>query len=399
MEDNFVSASIVKSSTQQPVDFSASTISMLPTSTPITFTTAKGKFVNRDLTSVSSSSTEATTSPKYPTVPTDVTLVTSEKQNVISLAPNIKESSAPGTEEPTISDPSGEAFLSTAVEGTHTTGKPVDVSHEKPTKDEEIVPKVMPTLPPKNPQLNSPHDPTLMATRPEYLSPTFVLNNLQHVILTVKPNLTEPLKPLKPDTFNGVNVVDTTDEDEETESIEASGLGQDIGVNDVGQESMNEDVDTENASTTDTVPDVTSAENVVEDVMSENLDADTVDVDDYFRLSPELDSETVNSTHGTVVCSGTNETILVEKVCDGTIHCPGATDELDCCRKNLDPTMICDGVFDCPSLEDEIGCYKGDFGIKFSFFSSQEPSRFRVQRITIRVWRYEPYLHPTTAAM
>ena len=49
-----------------------------------------------------------------------------------------------------------------------------------------------------------------------------------------------------------------------------------------------------------------------------------------------------------------------EKFCDGSSHCPNATDELNCtCRQlltNLNPSRICDQIFDCPSLDDEIGC-------------------------------------------
>ena len=84
--------------------------------------------------------------------------------------------------------------------------------------------------------------------------------------------------------------------------------------------------------------------------------------EDFFnlRLLPGDDSVTVVVQSQMVPCLNSDKEIDSERVCDGSADCPGATDELNCCRRSLDPTMVCDGVYDCPNLEDEIGCSRGN---------------------------------------
>ena len=343
VEDNFVSASIVKGSTQRPVGYSDTTELPIPTTTQIKFTTSKGKFVNRDLTTIS---VESTTIPMDLTTQPSIIEVDSKQQNVFSLAPiagmtfvSSTEKPSPGTKEPHSESNQVDPLVSIGSEPvTIIMKEPTSPNHGEAIDDEEIAPKVMPTMPPKNPlQLNTP-DPMLMASRPDYLLPTFVLDNLEHVILTVK---TTP-EPPKPNTIIDQGAIDADGEEAEAD-------GEDVYMDVIDAEEDEEEL---NEFDNDVI---------IEDFKVED-ESDIEEDTDSFSHSPELttDSETVNSVSGMVVCAGTNTTIPVEQVCDGTIHCPGATDELDCCRKNLDPTMICDGIFDCPSLEDEIGCTKGD---------------------------------------
>lgn len=360
-----MSASIMKQSTQPTINSPATTETPSPTRIPITFTTSKGKFVNRDLTSVSFRPTESTTLSLDHTIQlhtaAEVNILT--KQNISSFIPateeptniqklqatdfNTEEPPVPSTKEPQTEDPNGEVSLSTE--------ELASSNH-----DDEIVPKVMPTLPPKS-SPSTTHDPMIMATRPQYLLPQFALDNLQHVLLTVQPNVSHSSEPVA---FSG-----------STNAI----AGYDAVTADTGVEATDTDhTDANDTNTTDTGNLDETASAVEADASSTDVDMnaddvidlsgmDKTDMDDSFRHPPELvmDSETVNSANGMMLCPGTNKSISVDQICDGTIHCPDATDELNCCRKNLDPAMICDGVFDCPSLEDEVGCAKGKLSETF----------------------------------
>nr|XP_045623846.1 serine protease nudel-like isoform X2 [Procambarus clarkii] len=44
--------------------------------------------------------------------------------------------------------------------------------------------------------------------------------------------------------------------------------------------------------------------------------------------------------------------------CDGSVHCPDASDERGCpCRSRVAKERHCDGIVDCPDFTDELGCF------------------------------------------
>ena len=48
---------------------------------------------------------------------------------------------------------------------------------------------------------------------------------------------------------------------------------------------------------------------------------------------------------------------LSEERCDRIVHCPDASDELDCpCSRLIPQNYKCDGYYDCPDFTDELAC-------------------------------------------
>lgn len=56
-------------------------------------------------------------------------------------------------------------------------------------------------------------------------------------------------------------------------------------------------------------------------------------------------------------CHDRSGCVMASMWCDGSVHCPDASDEAHCsCRDRVERDRLCDGYFDCPLGEDELGC-------------------------------------------